>query len=67
MMSGRTGDWKKSTQSGNGSCVEVKIDSSVVYVRNSRDKEDASLTFTHAEWRAFCAGVHDGEFEIDGR
>ncbi|MEV6306886.1 DUF397 domain-containing protein [Actinoplanes sp. NPDC051861] len=24
----------------------------------------ATLVFTHAEWRAFVAGVRDGEFDV---
>ena len=59
--------WYKSSYSGNGggSCVEVKMASHGVLVRNSRDRAGSVLEFTHDEWRAFTAGAHDGEFDLD--
>jgi hypothetical protein len=55
--------WYKSSFSGNGGCVEVKIDD-LVRVRDSKDPSSPVLTFTHREWRAFLQGVGCGEFNL---
>ena len=34
-----------------------------VAVRDSKDPEGPKLVFTPDEWRAFAAGVRDGEFD----
>jgi hypothetical protein len=56
--------WHKSSASGGGECVEVRIAADCVHVRDTKYRQDASLTFTHDEWRAFLTGVRLGEFEI---
>jgi hypothetical protein len=57
--------WRKSSRSGSqGECVEVMDTGTQVLVRDSKDHEGPVLTFTPGEWRAFLAGVHQGEFEI---
>ena len=60
-------DWHKSSFSGGngGDCVEVAVNlSGVVAVRDTKDRGGATLVFTDAEWRAFVAGVRDGEFDV---
>ncbi|MGJ5804376.1 DUF397 domain-containing protein [Streptomyces europaeiscabiei] len=50
--------WRKSSySSGNGQCVEVASASGVVGVRDSKHPDQAPLTFSPAEWRAFVALV----------
>jgi hypothetical protein len=65
--------WRKSSySSGNGgACVEVAVvpgakegSDLVIAVRDSKSPGDPALIFTPAEWRAFTAGVHDGEFDL---
>jgi hypothetical protein len=59
--------WRKSSFSnGNGgnNCVEVASLVDAVAVRDSKNREGPTLTFTLAEWLAFLAGVRAGEFEI---
>lgn len=61
--------WRKSSYSGGsgGNCVEVATGvPEVVAVRDSKDADGAKLFFTHAEWRAFTASVHAGEFDLPG-
>ena len=61
--------WRKSSHSGNngGQCVEVALyagNASACLVRDSKDPGGPVLTFTPDEWRAFIAGVRDGEFDL---
>jgi hypothetical protein len=59
--------WHKSTRSGGngGDCVEVAGNlPGIVAIRDTKDPDGATLVFTHAEWRAFLAGVRDGEFDV---
>jgi predicted secreted Zn-dependent protease len=57
--------WQKSTHStGNGNCVEVAaLPDDNLAVRDSKDKTGPMLQFSASEWRAFVAGVKDGEFD----
>jgi hypothetical protein len=57
--------WRKSTHStGNGNCVEfAALPSDNLAVRDSKDKTGPILRFSSSEWRAFVAGVKDGEFD----
>jgi Domain of unknown function (DUF397) len=56
--------WRKSSRSGDGGCVEVRIGADQVRVRDTKNRPGAFLTFTHGEWRAFLAGVRLGEFDV---
>lgn len=62
-----TPEWRKSSHSGNNGCVEVATVGDRVAVRDSKDPEGGVLVFTAREWRAFLAGVRDGEFEAPSR
>ena len=55
--------WHKSSASGD-ECVEICITADHVLIRDTKSRQDAILTFTHHEWRAFLTGVHLGEFDI---
>jgi len=72
--------WRKSRRSGNngGDCVEVaalpgrdaavenKTDQDEVFVvRDSKNPERPTLTFTRDEWDAFVDGVKSGEFDSE--
>jgi hypothetical protein len=56
--------WRKSSFSSVGECVEVGSTASTIFVRDTKDRDGAVLRFTTAEWRAFLAGVHGGEFGL---
>jgi Domain of unknown function (DUF397) len=49
-------DWRKSSHSGanGGSCVEVAGTALVVLVRDTKDRDGATLTFSTGAWRAFA-------------
>ena len=57
------GKFKKSRHSG-ANCVEVALVSKGhVAVRNSRSIRKKAHVYTPDEWKAFVAGVKDGEFD----
>jgi Domain of unknown function (DUF397) len=57
--------WRKSTNSGDGGCVEVAMVSGVaVGVRDSKNPTSGYLVFAPSEWSAFLAGVKHGEFDL---
>jgi hypothetical protein len=56
--------WHKSTRSGSAGCVEVATLEHVVGVRDSKDRQGLVLVFKYDEWKAFLAGVRDGEFDL---
>ena len=56
-------DWRTSTYSGGGNCVEAAdLPDGGTALRNSRFPDGPVLTFTPAEWEAFLLGVRAGEF-----
>ena len=60
--------WRKSSFSANGgaSCVEVADHDGMILVRDTKDHGRGPVQrFTRAEWRAFVAGVRNGEFDPD--
>lgn len=56
--------WRTSSHSGSSDCVEVAALMAGMAVRDSKDPGGPVLRFTEAEWRAFVAGVRDGEFDL---
>jgi len=56
--------WRKSTRCGSNACVEVaKVDGEYL-VRDSKNPDLGTLSFTEAEWTAFTEGVVAGEFRF---
>jgi Domain of unknown function (DUF397) len=58
-----TATWRKSSHSNSNGCVEVAQGDDQIAVRDSKDPSGPILLFTPLEWRAFLAGVRDGEFD----
>ena len=55
------------SQYGDGNtqhCVEVRRTDDVVLVRDSKNRDGGTLTFTQDEWKAFVQGVNAGEFNV---
>jgi hypothetical protein len=42
----------------------TQLPAAVVAVRDSKDPDGPKLAFSHADWRAFVAGVKAGEFDL---
>ncbi len=63
---GSSHTWKKSSWSGgNGACVEVASPAScTVAVRDSKDPQGPSLTFSPEAWTAFVSDVDAGVYDI---
>lgn len=57
-------DWFKSSFSKDShSCVEIAhLGDGHVGVRDSKNLDQPAMVFTPAEWDAFTAGMHAGEF-----
>lgn len=58
--------WRKAQASnGSGNCVEVKLESGRVYVRDSKPNGTGAVNwFTIEEWTAFLDGAKGGEFDL---
>ena len=56
--------WQKSSRCATSSCIEVAKVSDGYLVRDSKNPDNAPLSFTPAEWDAFVAGVNAGEFSF---
>jgi hypothetical protein len=56
--------WRKSSHSGQTNCLEVRLRSGDVQVRDSKDPGGTVLSYTRDEWLAFVAGAKDGEFDL---
>jgi hypothetical protein len=57
-------EFRKSSHSSGGNCVEVGTDGAEVLVRDSKDLTIPPLRFGAAEWDDFLAGVRGGEFDV---
>ncbi len=54
-------NWKKSSYSGQGNCVEVADTRDGTAVRDSKDPQGPALRFTADAWRAFVGAVKSGQ------
>lgn len=58
--------WQKSIHSDSGACVEIAQADGFVGVRDTKaNGHGPILEFNEAEWRAFIAGVQDGQFDYE--
>lgn len=53
--------WRKSSRSVAGECVEVASYGQTVFVRDSKDGHGAVLTFSTPAWHSFALAVKRGE------
>lgn len=58
--------WRKSSYSANGAnCVEIASNlPGVVAVRDSKNRDDATLITSAHAWSAFVAGIKRGELDL---
>lgn len=60
-------NWRKSSRSdGQGNCVEVadSDDGTTIGVRDTKNRNGATLEFTRPAWCEFIERVRDGEFDL---
>jgi hypothetical protein len=57
-------DWRTSSFTSNGSCVEVGGFGEYLLVRNSNNRGGPVVQFTVDEWTQFLKGVYAGEFDL---
>ena len=56
--------WKKSSFSNGGGCVEAApLGDGLIGVRDSKNPDAGHQVYNAHEWRAFLAGVRNGEFD----
>ena len=60
-----TSKWIKAQKSAsNGNCVEVRLNGENIQVRDTKNRDGHTLSFTHDEWAAFVNGAKDNEFDL---
>ena len=52
-----TPEWRKSSFSANGDCVEVAVKGGTVLVRDSRRREETTISFQSAAWQEFIQAI----------
>jgi hypothetical protein len=58
--------FRKSSFSGGGGCVEVRrLPSGRVAMRDSKDPSLPPNDFSPTAWKAFLAGIRAGEFDLE--
>ena len=55
--------WKKSTRSNEGNCVEVATPPEAVMVRDTKDRQGPTLSFTADRWTGFVHAIRSGTFD----
>lgn len=57
-------DWRTSSFSAQGDCVQWCVGESGVRVRHSQAPDGPELMFTKSEWAAFISGAKAGEADF---
>lgn len=57
-------NWHRARMCANGACMEVAHQDDSYLLRDSK-QPDIAITLTGAEWRAFVAGIRDGDFDFN--
>lgn len=58
--------WRKSSRSVSGECVEVGSHGQSVFVRDSKDQQGSTLTFSGSAWHRFMLEMKRGEMSDSG-
>jgi hypothetical protein len=57
-------NWRKSGRSiANGDCAEVASSASVVFVRDTKDVSQLTLSYPAASWHSFVTAARAGVFD----
>ena len=65
-MAGQDGtpEWRTSTRSSGGSCVEVQTRPDAVLIRDSKNRDGGILSFDRATFGAFLDAVKDDRLDL---
>lgn len=57
--------WRKSSRSGSGAnnCVELAIDESATYIRDTKNRDGGTLHVTPQSWTGFLDNLKSGRFD----
>lgn len=58
-------DWRVSSFTDRGNCVEVRLAGERVEVRHSHWPDGPTISYSRDEWDAFISGVKAREFDLD--
>jgi len=61
-MENETYNWKTSSFSAGGQCIQQSKTNKHVFIRDSKHPHGYILMFTHAEFEAYKQGIIAGEF-----
>ncbi len=61
---GNDAQWRKSSYSNQGDCVEWLLEGDVVRLRDSTGRSAGEVQVSLAAWRAFLAAVKAGEADL---
>lgn len=63
----RDGQFRKASGSETGGCVEVAaLPGGGVQVRDTKNREGSTQTYSDHEWRVFITAARAGEFDLPG-
>jgi Domain of unknown function (DUF397) len=55
--------WRTSLSCNGGECVKVAASGEAILIADSKQPEALALSYSHAEWREFVAGIKNGDFD----
>jgi hypothetical protein len=58
-------NWRKSSSSQNGDCVELAHVNGNVWVRDSKNPSANLLKFGKSDWKLFIVAIKSGAFDLD--
>jgi hypothetical protein len=56
--------WRTSTRSSGGNCVEVQARTRQILLRDSKNRDAGVLSFDRAAFGDFLDAIRDGEFDL---
>ena len=55
--------WTRSSRCADRNCVEIAVVDGTVAMRDSKNVDQPSLTFSRGEWTSFLAGLAAGDYD----
>lgn len=61
----RPTNWRKSSFSQNGDCIECAYDEGYVYIRDSKSSSGVTLKIAFSEWQVFITDIKTDEIGVN--